>query len=74
MVTQIREMAEMMQRMDSRDGRKGKVTGFGRGQGDVGLWYGMESGASLCHAEHVFINMSFLNVCFARHYAGDAGG
>ena len=53
---------------------KGKVTGFGRGQGDVGLWYGMESGTSLCQAEHVFINMSFLNVCFARHQAGDVGG
>lgn len=74
MVTQIREMAEMMQRgwilgMEE----KVKVQDLERGNGDVGLWYGMETGASLHHAEHVFINMSFLNVCFARHHAGDAG-
>lgn len=53
--------------------KKVKVQDLERGNGDVGLWYGMETGASLHHAEHVFINMSFLNVCFARHHAGDAG-
>lgn len=54
-------------------GWKKKVQDLERGKGDVGLWYGMESGASLHHAEHVFIKMSFLTVCFARHHARDVG-
>lgn len=52
MVTQIREMAEMMQRgwiLEMEE--KGKDTGFGKEQG--GWWLVLESGANRGHAKRV---------------------
>ena len=46
----------------------------GQGKGAVALCRLMGRGASPCPVEHLVSSQWFLNVCFSRHQAGDAGG